>query len=132
MEIDITEFFNNAAPCDYSASQMELGKDAGKITWAHALEAAPDYNHLDTGEKLAAYRDDLREYGAWEDAEIDSWSAVELNALFLQEIASNMREGKLDEGEPDWDAYTARSEAGQCSGRIYRGDDGKIWFYVGM
>ena len=48
MNIDITTFFTEASPRDYSASAAELGQDAGRITWAHAIEDAPEYDHLDT------------------------------------------------------------------------------------
>lgn len=39
MEINITTFFNNAAPMDYSASIAEIGDDAGPSTWRAANEA---------------------------------------------------------------------------------------------
>ena len=32
MDIDITTFFNEAAPRDYSASVAEIGRDAGPTT----------------------------------------------------------------------------------------------------
>ena len=39
MDIDITEFFNNAEPFEYSASAAELGDNAGRITWQNACNA---------------------------------------------------------------------------------------------
>ena len=42
MEIDITDFFKNAAPMDYSASAVEIGRDAGAHTWRAAMDDADD------------------------------------------------------------------------------------------
>lgn len=135
MEIDITQFFKDAAPRDYSASQMELGRDAGKITWGHAMEDAGEYNFLDTEEKLAEARDYFKGFGAWDEEEIAAWTPQELNALVIQEISAAMREAGWDDGnldgELDWEEYQRMSEAGQVSGRIFKGDDDTIYFYLG-
>lgn len=40
MELDITSFVRDAAPFEFSASQMEMGEDAGRITWRNACEEA--------------------------------------------------------------------------------------------
>lgn len=134
MEIDITDFFNECAPMDYSASRMELGQDAGRITWNAALGDAPDYPLLDTEEKRAAFRGHVREFGAWEDAEIDGWTDAELTALLIQMIAGDIREADLDTAAPDWPAYAELCEAGQASGRLFGGPlstDGRVYYYVG-
>jgi hypothetical protein len=60
VELNITKFFNEAAPMDYSASAMELGQDAGLITWSHAVEDAADYNLLPTDEAREAFRQYVR------------------------------------------------------------------------
>lgn len=131
MEIEVTDFFNQAAPMDYSASAAELGQDAGRITWRHACEAAPDYPHLDTEEKREAFREYIRGFGAWSDGEIAAWSDVELGALFLQCVAGDIREAGLDTDAPDWAAYQAGAEGGQYSGRLFCGEDGRVYYYVG-
>lgn len=119
MDLDITEFFNTANAFDYSASQAELGENAGKITWNAACHA--DYNILDTEEKRDAFRKFVKESGGWNDAEIAAWSDNELNALCIQWISGDMRETGLDTCEPDWQAYQAECEEGNCAGRIYGG-----------
>jgi hypothetical protein len=114
MELNITRFFRDAAPMDYSASRAEIGNDAAKLTWRAAVDDSESFMLLDTDDKRDAFRAHVREFGAWSQEEIAAWSAVELNALLLQMIAGDMRE-----------------PVGQCSSRISRGDDGDVYYYIG-
>ena len=41
------------------------------------------------------------------------------------------REAGLDTEAPDWAEYQAGAEAGQYSGRLFCGDDGRIYYYIG-
>jgi hypothetical protein len=131
MEIDITTFFKNAAPMDYSASVAEIGANAGTDTWNAAKDDAPDYLMLDDADKLDAFCAYVKTFGAWSDAEIAAWSDIEVNALFLQMVSGDMREAGLDCAEPDWAQYESDSEAGRCAGNIFNGDDGKVYYYIG-
>lgn len=134
MEINITRFFNEACPRDYSASVAEIGKDAGIATWSAACEDSADYMMLDTEEKREAYRDHARGYGGWEDEEIASWSDVELNALFIQDISAELREFR-ELANSDWKEWEALCEAGTCSGRLFGGPfsiSGEVFFDVGF
>ena len=46
MELLITRFYNELDdPMHYSASRMELGEDAGKITWNNAAEDATEHSY---------------------------------------------------------------------------------------
>ncbi len=127
MELDITEFFNNANPASYSASAAELGDDAGRITWANAVDAADQWpGWLDTEDKRGEFRAYVRTFGAWDDAEIAAWSDGELTALLVQMIAGDIRESRLQAGET-WADYEASGNAG----RLFRGDTGDIFYYVG-
>lgn len=135
MEIDITDFFNECAPMDYSASRAEIGDNAGADTWRAACEAAPEWPLLDTEEKRQAFRDHVRDFGAWSDEEIAGWSDDELTALLIQLIAGDIREAGLDTTAPDWEQYEKDCEAGQASGRLYGGPmstDGRIYYYLGI
>ncbi len=137
MEIDITAFVVDAIPCEFSASRAELGNDAGKITWNNAKREAVE-SPLLPPDATRAFNDWIRGFGAWEPEEIESWGATERNALLIQYISGNLREleslcpseGNDDENDYgiDWDA--ARDND-QVSGRIYRGDDGRVYFYMG-
>lgn len=134
MEIDITKLFNgdDYFPSKYSASAAEIGQDAGRITWSQACEDAPEYNFLDTSDKLDAFRAHIKGFGAWSDEEIAAWSDTECNALFLQLVSGDIREAGLDTDAPDWPAYYADSEAGRVSGRTSEGDDGRVYYYLGV
>ena len=131
MELNITQFFQNAAHRDYSASCAELGQDAGRITWRHAVEDAPDYPMLDSDEKREAFREHVRAFGAWSDEEISAWSDEELTALLLQLVAGDIREAGINTSAPDWEEYRQGVENGTYSGSIYPGDEGAVYYCIG-
>lgn len=130
MEIDITSFFKSADPFEFSASRAERGQNAGPETWANAKREASESPLLTTPEQLEALRDHMRDFGAWEDEEIAAWDADNCNALFVQLVSGDMREAGLDNDpdDADWEDYHARAEEGQCSGAIYRADDGRVYY----
>ena len=127
MDLNITKVFNAIAPRDYSASVAEIGASAGA-----AIDDSPDFMLLDTDDKREAFKRLVRGYGAWSDAEIAAWSDVELNALLLQMIAADMREGDLSAGvtAAGWARYLEASEAGEVSGAIFV-TDGEIYYFLG-
>lgn len=137
MEIDITDFFNNATPSYYSASVHELGPEVDRITWENAVDRADDLSlHdtlLDTEEKRDAFRAFVRSSGGWSDTEIQAWDNIELEALFIQWISGDMREANIAPpmSEEDWADYEQASSEGQVPSNIFRGTDGRIYFYVG-
>jgi hypothetical protein len=118
MEINISSLLSRSdfVPSQCAGSVAELGEDAGHITWQASLAAAavPPVL-LDTEEKLQAMRDFARESGGWTREEVDRWSAQEVNALFVQWIAGDIREA-FDDAE---------------SSRLFRGADGAVYFYLG-
>ncbi len=125
MEIDITEFFNNEDPYNYSASAFEMGDDVGRITWNNALNCP--ILLLDTEEKQEAFKEWVSGFGAWEDEEIQGWNEKETNALFIQFVSGEMREHDMDDYLPadfDWQEY----EAKENTGNIFKGIDDKIYF----
>ena len=130
MELDITTFVMQAAPMDYSASVAEIGANAGRDTWNAACEDSEDYMILDSEDKREAFRSFVRSSGGWTADEIAAWSDNELNALCIQWIAGDMREADMSS---DWtDAQWAEYESDESNrGRIYRGDDGNVYFYCG-
>lgn len=125
MELNITHFFNTAEPRYYSASQAELGPDAGRITWENARDSG--YNLLDTDDKREAARQHFAGYGAWTEEEIAAWSDVELTAITIQDISAAMRDFS-----GDWAEYEKQADAGQVSGALFRGDDGEVYFQLGQ
>jgi hypothetical protein len=127
MEIKITEFFVFADPAEYSASRMELGDDAGRITWQAAKDA--DFQLLTNDAEREAFRNHIKDFGAWDAAEIAAMSDSDLNALFIQLIAGDIRESGMTENSADeFAAWETRSDGG---GRMFRGDDGEVYYLLG-
>lgn len=132
MEIDVTQFFAEECPRDYSASAAELGPDAGPITWRNATERAEESALLTTAAELDAWRDYVRTWGAWDDDEIDSWSDIMCNALFIQEISGRWREyGLPDDPTDPTDAGWRAIEESDRLGSLYRGGNGRIYYWIG-
>lgn len=136
MEIDITSFVKTAEPCEFSASAMELGQDAGKITWNNA-KCEAESTQLIGEDNRDDFNQWAREFGAWEREEIEAWDLVECNALLIQYISGDLRELESlcysDDGEYgiDWEKARELSEAGTIGGNIYQGDDSRLYFYMG-
>lgn len=96
MDIDITDFYQNACPKDYSASVAEIGENAAAYTWRAAIDDALDYLMLDTDDKRDAFKAYIIGFGAWTHEEIEAWTNIELNALFIQFVAGSMRDTDTD------------------------------------
>ena len=130
MELNITKFFTESCPMDYSASIAEIGNDAARSTWQAANDDSDDFPMLDSDDKREEFRRYVKTFGAWEDSEIRSWSDSELNALLIQMISGDIREANLDTENPDWTQYEKDSESGRVSGRIFKGNDSQIYYHV--
>lgn len=128
MEIDITDFFNQCAPMDYSASRAEIGDSAGAMTWRAAMDDSEDHPLIATDDEREEFRAHIKGFGAWDSNEIAAMSHQELNALMIQMVAGDMRECGLDVEEPDWVAYEENCTA---ASRIFLGDDGRVYYYIG-
>ncbi len=140
MEIDVTRFVETADACEFSASRMELGDNAGKITWDNAKREAAESPllPLDATDEFNAW---VRGFGAWDKEEIESWDATDRNALLIQFISGDLRQLESlcapdDESEGelygiDWQKAEALASEGTISGNIYCGDDGRVYFYMG-
>jgi hypothetical protein len=124
VNINITYFFNEC-PRDYSASVAEIGANAGADTWRAAMECEPAM--LVTDEQLDAFRDHVRGFGAWTDAEIQAWTDQGLNALFVQLVSGDMREDDVSPGV-DWEAYYQRDDT---RGAFYE-CDGEVFYSLGI
>lgn len=121
LEIDVSFLLENEAS-NFSASQAELGPNAGKITWANACEACHLINL--TPEEILEAKKYIKTWGAWEDDEIDSWSEDETKALIVQYAAGDYREVEgccWDDGEMgiDWEAYEREASDGRISGNLF-------------
>ena len=131
MEIDITEFVRNEETWNYTGSVATHGPDVGHRTWANALQAPM---LLDTEEKRDALRAWAGATGAWDEAERNAWSPEECNALFVQLATQDLRECGLEDCDPDefdWDEYYTIASKGSIAGNLFRGDDGRVFYYLG-
>lgn len=134
-ELDITAVIANMRdPAVYSSSVAELGQAAGRITWAAACEDARGlFGDAFNRESFDAY---FSGFGAWTDEELAAHSDEQCAALMLQFIAGDIRESDIEDGaepftEEWWPQYEAASSAGTVSGRFFRTDDGRIFYYIG-
>jgi len=132
MEIKITEFFKSAAPMDFSASIAEIGENAGEQTWRAALEEAEDTQLLINQEQIEAFREFATNSGI---SDAFSFTNEELQALFIQWIAGDMREMGLkrssDFDSINWEEIEEAQKQGQIPSNIFRGIDDEIYFYAG-
>lgn len=134
MEINITHLTNGETPWrDYSASAMELGQDAGKITWGHAMEDAPGFALFPESD-CDELREQFQRFGAWTEEELKEMDYTQLQALLLQFLSGDIREvpSKNEPFSPEWwKEYEGLAEDGLFSCMLGKGEDGTVWWYFG-
>ena len=130
MELGVTDFIAAMEPRSLFASVAELGQGAGRVTWENAKGYVAEHPLLTTDLQRKAARDYLAGFGAWEEDEIAGWSDQELDALLAQCIASELREFQELAGSC-WDTWEQLLSEGTVSGSLFRGIDGKTYYYMG-
>ena len=129
MDIDVTDFLASTDCSMLSGSVAELGPSAGRITWQNSCDAVKQFNPLPDADALREFRDWLKPWGGWSDAEIASMPDQHLRALCLQWIASDWREcfewPEHADGI-DWEFYETMASEGTCPSAFYRTDAGRI------
>lgn len=128
LEIDVS-FLLETEASQFSASQAELGPNAGKITWANACEACHLINL--TPEEILEAKKYIKTWGAWEHDEIDNWSEDETKALIVQYAAGDYREAESVAWDDtnwciDWEEYEREAQRGRISGNLFM-HDGKLY-----
>jgi hypothetical protein len=133
MELDVTHMVEDADEMPMlSGSRVELGQNAGDITWLNSVLYGAVKPLLKTDEEREAARDHFRGYGAWTREQIDAWSEAELQGIVCQEVASAIREAESFGFDADsYEEYREACESGRVSGRLYRGDNERWYFYIG-
>lgn len=134
MELDITDFFKTCTPFELSASQAEMGAQAGRLTWQNSMKAAETTQLLNSEDAREAFKAFVRSSGGWTQPEIDAWTEQQLNALFLQWIAGDMRQLGIEDGSADidWTAIGERQKEGSAPSNIFLGSDERVYFYLGV
>lgn len=126
LELDVTSMVADADEMPMlSGSIAELGENASHITWRNSVDYGRS-NPLLTPDQFDEVRDYYRDFGAWDDDEIDAWDASDLQGIVAQEAAAQIREM---ERFATYEEYQAAAERGSVSGSLYRGDDGR-WFLM--
>lgn len=117
MEIEVTWIEEDAHL--YSGSRAELGQNSAHITWNNAMSAKwpkgrPFYTNEEevSDEDISSY---MIECGM-DKKEIKSMPTKELHALLVQEAASLIRQHESDDQ----------------AGVLTEGDDGELYFYLGI
>lgn len=129
MELDVTHMVTDAdSMIELSGSRAEHGQDAGSITWNNATNYGWEHPLLTNVAMLDAARTYFKGFGAWSEEEIAAWSDAELQALACQDVANAIREMEVAE---DYEDYLRLCEQGTCSGSLYKGDNGRWYFYMG-
>ena len=128
-EINITRTLARFDMRDYASSIVEMGQNAGRITWANALQDGGAVRWKPPS--LSVVKDFLRGFGAWDEYDLRTMKPREYKALLLQFIAGDWREAfgdNQDPGEAEWSDYQSRAEAGKCNSSFHRDSKGQIYF----
>lgn len=126
MEIKITHMINDADNMPMlSGSVMELGDNAGSITWENSKRYAKENPFNFTDDQIEELRGYFKDFGAWTEKEIDSWTREEVEGLIAQDIASSIRE---IEGFESFEEYIEESEKGNTRGNIFKCEKGEFYF----
>ena len=129
MEIDVTDFLASTDCSMLSGSVAELGTNAGRITWQNSIDTVKEFNPLPDDAALQEFREWLRPWGGWDDAEIAAMSDEHLRALCVQWIAGDWRDCfDCDPDGVDWSEYETRTSMGNCPSSFYRDDAGRIFW----
>ena len=117
MELNISKLVNDPyfEASNHSGSAMELGQDAGKITWNNSLNS--ECNLIISDEIKEAVITHFEGFGAWDD--VADWPTKELNALLIQFISGDIRElDCIDLDDPEY------------FGNIFEGTDGSMYYQL--
>lgn len=129
IELNITDFFNSEDPRDYSDSIAKSGQNnIGTITWGNAKDCEHDFVSAMSETEIQELRAFFASFGAWDDSEIGNWNAQELNALLVQDIASQIQEQTDKNGDLYAEDNPIREQVGSS---IFRDGNGEVWFYCG-
>lgn len=131
MEIDITQMFAEET-WGFSGSVVTHGPNVGPTTFSAAKSEA-DRLFPNVGKEVLV--DHFVEYGAWTEEELEAMTLTELRAMLVQDVTNEMRESGLEDDhleDIDWEEYVALCQTGVYLGRISPGDDGRVYFYLGV
>lgn len=102
IKANVSVMFETIEPWDVSNSVANLGRRCAKLTWGNAMRIA--FRHEEwlltpIEDACEAMRGWAKETGAWDREERDAWTIPECLALFVQNIASEVRNLTNDEND---------------------------------
>ena len=140
---NVSSMFSTVSPRHVSGSRAELGDSAVITTWRNAIDIAGRRSlWLNSGEAQAC--DGMREWaratGAWASEEVEAWSVDECIAMFVQNIAREIRMLGSDDGLVDLDrcvecyAETEWDKMPEYPAGHYSAQDGEVYvdYYAGL
>lgn len=138
MEIRIDTFWQEFCPSDYSASRAEAGQSAGSDTWRAAMDDGGNWPILPDDDTRDCFIGMCIDSGGWDAEGMQHMRPEEVSALALQWLAGDMRDifhlgygVRISAESINWPAVEKRVASGACSGRIYPGRDGAVYWYIG-
>lgn len=142
IKANVSVMFSTIEPCNVSGSVAELGPSAARLTWENAMRIAFRHNEwLESNDDDAAR--DMCDWavstGGWTREETDEWNTYQCLALFVQNIASELRMLGIDHDdligcvttyqETDWDnapEYPVGSYSADSNGDVH------VDYYTGV
>lgn len=138
---NLTAMFRTADPYDCSNNQATLGDQCARLTWQCALsvaESSPSWLVTPAADACEGMRRWARETGAWDRDEIAAWTPTECLALFVQNVASELRmlgsdDRDLDECVTTYETTDWDSEPEYPTGCYYRRNgELRVEYYTGI
>ncbi len=136
---NLDRMFLGNEPWDCSNSAANLGDQAGRLTWMCAMSVAAAHESWLVS-PLADAVDGMKEWageaGAWDRDEIEEWSNVEALAIFVQNVAGELRLLGADDLEIAECVLEYREQKGpeEILGHYYTTDDNqnRVDYYTGI
>ena len=142
IKANVSVMFETIEPWDVSNSVANLGPRCAALTWSNAMQIAfrhEEWLTSDVDSAACAMCDWAVSTGAWEREETDDWNTYQCLALFVQNIASELRMLGSDNNdlfecvalyqETDWD-NASEYPVGYYSAGDY--DDVHVDYYAGV
>ena len=95
IKANVSKMFASVKPYLVCNSRCNLGDNAAGLAYNNAMMIAGQYESWllsDRGEAIEGMRDWANESGGWNDEMIAEWSEQECLALFVQNIAAELRD----------------------------------------
>lgn len=138
IKANVSVMFETIEPWDVSNSVANLGPRCAELTWENAMRIAfrhEEWLTSDVDNTACAMCDWAVSTGAWEREETDDWNTYQCLALFVQNIASEVRNLTDDKNDlADCLGYDYENDENQENVGYYHivGDAVHVDYYAGV